>query len=55
MIGTVLAAITLELLQKVLFSVGVSSFYTGIFQGAVMIAAVLIAAVTARLAMQQEG
>jgi ribose transport system permease protein len=45
-----LGAATLTLLQKVLFSTGVSSFYTGIFQGAVMILAVLIAALSARLA-----
>ena len=50
-----LAAITLVLLQKVLFAAGVSSFYTGIFQGAVMIGAVLIAAITARLSLREEG
>jgi ribose transport system permease protein len=54
-IGSILAAIALVLLQKVLFAVGVSSFYTGIFQGAVMIAAVLVAAFTARLSMQGES
>jgi ribose transport system permease protein len=53
-IGSLLAAVTLVLLQKVLFAVGVSSFYTGIFQGAVMIAAVLVAAMTARLSIQRE-
>jgi ribose transport system permease protein len=47
--GSMLGALTLILLQKVLFSTGVSSFYTGIFQGAVMILAVLIAALSARL------
>lgn len=46
--GSMLGALTLTLLQKVLFSTGVSSFYTGIFQGVVMILAVLIAAVSAR-------
>ena len=54
-IGSLLAAITLVLLQKVLFAAGVSSFYTGIFQGAVMIGAVLIAAITARLSLREEG
>ena len=49
-IGSMLGAATLTLLQKVLFSTGVSSFYTGIFQGVVMILAVLIAALSARLA-----
>jgi len=54
-IGSIFAAIALVLLQKVLFSVGVSSFYTGIFQGAVMITAVLVAAFTARLSLQVEN
>jgi ribose transport system permease protein len=47
--GSMLGALTLTVLQKVLFSTGVSSFYTGIFQGIVMIIAVLVAAVSARL------
>ncbi len=34
LIGAMIGAATLTLLQKVLFSAGVSSFYTGIFQGA---------------------
>ena len=46
--GSMLGALTLVLLQKVLFSTGVSSFYTGIFQGAVMILAVVVAAISAR-------
>jgi ribose transport system permease protein len=50
-----LGALTLTLLQKVLFSTGVSSFYTGIFQGAVMIIAVVIAAVSARFSSNREG
>ncbi len=53
--GSMLGALTLTLLQKVLFSTGVSSFYTGIFQGAVMIVAVLIAALSARLAGTEEA
>jgi ribose transport system permease protein len=48
--ASMLGALTLTLLQKVLFSVGVSSFYTGIFQGMVMIIAVVIGAFLARLA-----
>lgn len=51
--GSMLGAVTLTLLQKVLFSTGVSSFYTGIFQGAVMIIAVLIAAVSARFSLRE--
>lgn len=53
--GSMLGALTLTLLQKVLFSTGVSSFYTGIFQGAVMIIAVVIAAVSARFSSKGEG
>lgn len=48
--GAMIGAATLSLLQKVLFSAGVSSFYTGIFQGLVMILAVLIAALSEWLA-----
>jgi len=50
LVGAMIGAATLTLLQKVLFSAGVSSFYTGIFQGLVMILAVLIAAISERLA-----
>jgi len=50
MVGAMIGAATLTLLQKVLFSTGVSSFYTGIFQGLVMVVAVLIAAVSGRFA-----
>ncbi len=49
-VGAMIGAATLSLLQKVLFSAGVSSFYTGIFQGAVMILAVLVAALSERFA-----
>jgi ribose transport system permease protein len=47
--ASMLGALTLIMLQKVLFAAGVSSFYTGIFQGVVMITAVVIAAGSARL------
>lgn len=50
LVGSMIGAATLTLLQKVLFSAGISSFYTGIFQGLVMILAVVIGAVTVRLA-----
>ncbi len=36
-----MGAALLMLLQKVLFSGGVSSFYTGIFQGAVLVLAIV--------------
>ncbi|WP_284946535.1 ABC transporter permease [Acidisoma cladoniae] len=49
LLGSMIGAATLMLLQKVLFSVGVSSFFTGIGQGLIMIAAVLIAASSARI------
>jgi ribose transport system permease protein len=50
-----LAALALTVLQKVLFSTGVSSFYTGIFQGAIMIIAVIVAAVSARFSSESEA
>jgi ribose transport system permease protein len=40
-IGSMIGAATLMLLQKVLFSAGVSSFYTGLFQGVILISAIL--------------
>src|SRR5271156_1454760 len=50
LVGAVIGAATLMLLQKVLFSGGVSSFYTGIFQGAVMVLAIVFGSVISRLA-----
>jgi ribose transport system permease protein len=50
LVGSMVGALTLGLLQKVLFSLGVLSIYTGIAQGVVMIVAVLIAALCARFA-----
>ncbi len=46
--ASVMGAATLTLLQKVLFSSGVSSFYTGVFQGVVLILAVVFSALLAR-------
>jgi ribose transport system permease protein len=43
-------AALLVLLQKALFSAGVSSFYTVIFQGAIMILAVLVGGISASIA-----
>jgi ribose transport system permease protein len=48
-IGSMVGAATLMLLQKVLFSGGVSSFYTGIFQGAVLILAIVFSRLLTRL------
>jgi ribose transport system permease protein len=50
LVGAMIGAATLSLLQKVLFSVGVLSFYTGIVQGLVMILAVAVGALSERLA-----
>jgi ribose transport system permease protein len=51
-VGAMIGAATLMLLQKVLFSGGVSSFYTGIFQGAVLIAAIVFSGLVSQLAMR---
>jgi ribose transport system permease protein len=48
MIGSMIGAGTLMLLQKVLFSGGVSSFYTGIFQGTVLILAIVFSRLLTR-------
>ncbi|MBV8368235.1 MAG: ATP-binding cassette domain-containing protein [Candidatus Eremiobacteraeota bacterium] len=48
LLGAMIGAATLSLLQKVLFSVGVLSFYTGIAQGLTIILAVLIGALCER-------
>jgi len=50
LIGSLVGAAIMTLLLKVLFSVGALSFTTGIFQGLVMIAAVLIGVQAARVA-----
>jgi hypothetical protein len=44
-----MGAATLTLLQKVLFSAGISSFYTGMFQGVVLILAVVFSAFLVRM------
>jgi ribose transport system permease protein len=49
LVGSIVGAGSLMLLQKVLFSGGVSSFYTGIFQGFVLIAAILFGRAVTRL------
>ncbi|MFT4437794.1 ABC transporter permease [Caballeronia sp. 15715] len=41
LIGSMVGAAVLLLMQKMLFAVGVSSFYTGLFQGLLLIAAIL--------------
>lgn len=48
-IGSIIGAFILTALQKMLFAVGVSSFYTGIFQGAILIFAVLIGAISTKI------
>lgn len=49
LVGSILGAASLMLLQKVLFSGGVSSFYTGIFQGVVLILAIVFGGAVSRL------
>ncbi len=47
--ASIMGAATLMLLQKVLFSSGISSFYTGMFQGSVLILAVVFSGLIARI------
>lgn len=47
--ASIMGAATLTLLQKVLFSSGVSSFYTGMFQGGVLILAVVFSGFLTRI------
>lgn len=49
LLASVMGAATLTLLQKVLFSSGISSFYTGMFQGFALIFAVVFSGQLARL------
>jgi ribose transport system permease protein len=51
-IGSILGAGVLAVLQKMLFALGVSTFYTGIVQGAVLILAVLLGQVSLGLAQR---
>jgi ribose transport system permease protein len=51
-IGSIFGAGILTVMQKTLFAVGVSTFYTGIVQGVVLIAAVLIGQLSSRLAIR---
>ena len=53
-VGSMIGAGTLMLLQKVLFSGGVSSFYTGIFQGFVLVLAIVFGNAVARLVKKEE-
>jgi ribose transport system permease protein len=55
LIGAMIGAVTLTLLFKVLFSIGVLSFTTGIAQGLVMILAVLLGTQAARVAQLRRG
>jgi ribose transport system permease protein len=53
--GSMIGAATLMLLQKVLFSSGVQSFYIGLFQGFVMIAAVIFVNLITYVARRSYG
>lgn len=48
-IGSMIGAAVLAVLQKMLFAVGVSTFYTGIFQGIIMIFAMIIGRISINL------
>jgi ribose transport system permease protein len=48
-IGSVVGALLLGLIQKMLFALGVASFFTGMFEGALMIVAVLIGSLSGLL------
>lgn len=54
-LGSVVGAGLLELIQKTLFAIGVSSFFTGMFEGALMIIAVLIGSLTGMLAARSSA
>ncbi|MBP2551106.1 ribose transport system permease protein [Neorhizobium galegae] len=47
--ASIVGAAVLMLLQKVLFSSGVSSFYTGLFQGVILILAVVVSGLLTRI------
>lgn len=51
--GSVIGAAVLAVMQKMLFALGASAFYTSIFQGAIMILAVLFSGAAALLAARQ--
>lgn len=53
--ASLFGAATLMLMQKVLFSLGVSSFYTGVVQGMIMIFAVLFSAAVHHAAKTRGG
>jgi len=53
-IGSIIGAGILTLLQKTLFAVGVSSFYTNIFEGLILIVAVLIGGLSVFLSKRRE-
>jgi len=50
--GTIVGAGILTVMQKMLFALGVAEFYTEVFNGVIMIVALLIGNVSAALAQQ---
>lgn len=46
LLGSVIGAAILTVLQKMLFAIGVSSYFTNIFQGAILVVAVLIGGIS---------
>lgn len=53
LIGSMIGAATLMLLQKVLFSGGVSSFYTGVFQGFILILAIIFGSAVSKITVSR--
>lgn len=53
-IGSIIGAGILTLLQVTLFALGISSFYTSIFQGVVLIAAIVLGSLSSRLVRRGE-
>lgn len=51
-VGTIVGAGILTVMQKMLFALGVAEFYTEVFNGVIMIVALLIGNVSAALAQQ---
>jgi ribose transport system permease protein len=52
-VGSVIGAALLTVMQKLLFALGVAEFYTNIFNGVVMVAAILFGNLSAFVALHQ--
>jgi ribose transport system permease protein len=54
-IGSVVGAGILTVMQKLLFAVGVAEFYTNIFNGVIMVVAILFGNLSAILSLRQKA